>query len=196
MSIRLLSVSSDLRRGLRVDGLTVRVAVVGATVVWSDSDVGTGLLTRMNSEWSSQGEEATSIISSLLMVGITMVRPSCRTMVSLIMATLLKDTVMSSPLRRAPLVTGMSPLLLIGMSICGIFPLDMFASFLWVVVASPKLLGVVVAALRYHRGVCARVVGSSLGPVSTGVRGTLVLDGTVEDKCSVTASGSRVKAWN
>lgn len=156
-------------------------AVVGPTV-------GTGLSTRMNSDWSSQGGEAASVKSSLLMVGITTVRPSSRTVVSLITPTLLKDIVMSSPLRTAPLVTGMSPLLLIGTSPYGIAPLDKFASSLWVGVTSPKLLGVVAAALRYHRGVRARVVASRA------VRGTPVLDGIVVEKCSVVASGFREKA--
>lgn len=86
-------------------------SVAGVKVVWSDREVGTGMLTGMNSDWSNQGEEATPGMSSLVMVGI-MARPSSNTMLSLTTPTLLKDTVMSSPLRRAPLVTGTSPLLL------------------------------------------------------------------------------------
>lgn len=175
MSIRLLSLlSSGLRGGLCVAG---------------DDDVGTGTLTGMSSDWSSQGEEALSVMSSLLMVGITMVRPSSRTMLSLTTPTLLKDTVMSSPLRTAQLVTGMSPLLRYRR-----VPLDMFTSsvdILWVVVESPKLLVVAAAASRYHRGVCARVVGSFLESVATVVIGTPVLDGIVEEKSSVVTPGLR-----
>lgn len=68
----------------------VRVMVVGGEMVTgSAAVVGTGMLTGMYSDRSIQGEEAKSVISSLLMVGITMLWPSSSTMVSLITPTLL-----------------------------------------------------------------------------------------------------------
>lgn len=61
-----------------------RVMVVeGGAKAGSEVVVGTGKLTGMYSDRSSQGEEARSVISSLLMVGIIIVSPSSSTMVSL-----------------------------------------------------------------------------------------------------------------
>ncbi|TNN64819.1 hypothetical protein EYF80_025014 [Liparis tanakae] len=65
------------------------VSVVGVMVVGGEAVAGsqvvvrTGMVTGMYSDRSSQGEEARSVISSLLIVGITMVWPSSSTMVSL-----------------------------------------------------------------------------------------------------------------
>lgn len=59
-------------------------SVVGAMVPGSEADVATGMPTGMYSDRSSQGEEARSVKSSLLMVGMTIVRPSSSTMVPLI----------------------------------------------------------------------------------------------------------------
>lgn len=64
------------------------MVVGGEVVAGSEVAVGTGMLTGMYSDRSSQGEEERSVISSLLMVGITMVRPSSSTMVSLTTPTL------------------------------------------------------------------------------------------------------------
>lgn len=71
--------------GFSVVGLT---EVGGEAVGGSEVVVGRGTLTGMYSDRSSQGEEVRSVISSLLMVGITMVRLSSNTMVSLITPTL------------------------------------------------------------------------------------------------------------